>query len=225
MDAGGLVQWWTDTRIGSDTIQLAHAFLAQRVWSQCGQWRRVDFEPAACGTSRNPGGLRCRLCTRWTTGTPGRAVCWRRVDGDGAVHAFAGGDLSLCTGHPADLAGTVAIDPGARCAGCRWVLIQIRVEEMHCEMFELPKRTRCGCDVEIVFVKTVANRVMPIDAEPHPAGSVRLTWQGRRATAHVMSTEELHTYTGRRYIAHMATCRVTEYYRRSFRHNLYGDNH
>src|SRR4051812_49030401 len=136
MNAGGLVQWWTDTRVGPDTIRLGHAFLAQRPWSQCGQWRRGDLEPAAGRTRPRPVRRSCRLCVWRTTGPPSRSVVWRSVDGEQAVHAFAGGDLSLCADHPAGLAGRVApSEPAVRCGGCRWALIRARVEEMGQAMF------------------------------------------------------------------------------------------
>jgi hypothetical protein len=83
--------------------------------------------------------------------------------------------------------------------------------ELEVNMFERPKRTTCrGCSTNIVFIRTDQGRVMPIDAEPHPAGDVRIdTMTSGSLVAHVMTTEEIYQHPGRRYISHFATCPAT----------------
>jgi hypothetical protein len=216
------MEWWTDPGDGPAAVRLAHAVVGVRQRCQCAQWARDDFPANAWRTQSVPTVLRCRMCAERTTGMPGAAVVWRPVEDHPLAHAYAGGEFSACGGQPAILAGSRTTAASGRCPECVDALQADHDEEASKDVFEIPKRTRCGCGTEIMFMKTGARRVMPVDSEPHPAGSVRIDWRGMRATAHVMSTAEIHTHHGRRYIPHMTACRITEQYRQTYRQSLSG---
>lgn len=87
-------------------------------------------------------------------------------------------------------------------------------------MFEVPEIRRClgpNCLAEILFVMNDCGKLMVLDREPHPAGSVRLDDRpgpGGRKVAHVMTTKELHDHNGERYAAHQQTCPDVEMFHR-----------
>lgn len=63
-----------------------------------------------------------------------------------------------------------------------------------------------SCGTEIIWRRvTVHGRAMPIDADPHPDGNIRLDRDGK--TAHMVTRGELEQgVTGDLYRSHFATC-------------------
>jgi hypothetical protein len=64
---------------------------------------------------------------------------------------------------------------------------------------------RChDCGTLIAWVRTVADKRMPIDLEPNPDGNVVIDDHG---VAYVLSPKGAHAAGGTRYMPHFATCR------------------
>lgn len=80
----------------------------------------------------------------------------------------------------------------------------------------MPDRGNCrSCDAPIVWAKTAANRRMPVDPDPHPAGNIRFVSDdlidilGKKAANEArISGADLHR-------SHFATCSNADGHRKS----------
>lgn len=78
-------------------------------------------------------------------------------------------------------------------------------------MFEWFRRKTCTrCGAEIVVMQTGERTCLILDAEPHPAGDVALVPQRVGYLARVLTVDELHAHSGKRFVAHASTCNASD---------------
>jgi hypothetical protein len=67
---------------------------------------------------------------------------------------------------------------------------------------------RCGsCNAPIRWARTEKGKPMPLDVEPHPAGTVAIVGvAGGSPVAHVLRRVEISAHAGARYRTHFETC-------------------
>lgn len=77
-----------------------------------------------------------------------------------------------------------------------------------------------SCGADVIWCLTVNDRLMPVDVDPHPDGTVKVTdravstSRGRYRRAEVLGPLEVHAHDGPLHRSHFATCKHADRWRR-----------
>ena len=71
-----------------------------------------------------------------------------------------------------------------------------------------------SCEAPIIWTRTSTGRAMPIDADPHPDGTIRPVPDATTVAAQSIPLADRPNHSGQLHRSHFATCPNAAYHRR-----------
>lgn len=77
------------------------------------------------------------------------------------------------------------------------------------------KSSKCrACGEPLVWAVSQKGRMMPVEKEPHPEGTVQLTERNGSWYAKILKADEARTFQGPLYRSHFSSCPKADQFRR-----------